>query len=40
MEDYEIDMETDCPKCGHGAVHWRHCSNIHCERRVHGRKRV
>lgn len=30
MEDYEIDYETSCPKCGHDRIHYRDCINIHC----------
>jgi len=30
MEDYEIDDETSCPKCG-GEIHYRDCDNIACD---------
>lgn len=31
MDDYEIDTDLDCPKCGHSSVHFRWCGVIHCE---------
>ena len=30
MEDYEIDYETACPKCGHDKIHYRSCTNFSC----------
>jgi len=29
MEDYEIDYETACPKCGNYKIHYRTCAE--CE---------
>lgn len=29
--DYEIDDETSCPKCGNYITHYRRCVNILCE---------
>jgi hypothetical protein len=31
MEDYEIEPEVHCPKCGHSPLHSRHCSNWDCD---------
>ena len=31
MEDYEIDGEKKCPKCGHEQSHYRDCDNLNCE---------
>jgi len=28
MEDYQIDFESTCPKCGHNRIHWRNCINF------------
>lgn len=30
MEEYEIDGESICPKCGHSPIHYRDCTNF-CE---------
>lgn len=27
-EDYEIDYENSCPKCGHSPIHCRDCTNF------------
>jgi len=29
-EDYEIDYDNVCPKCG-GEVHYRDCTNMFCD---------
>jgi hypothetical protein len=26
-DDYEIDDEANCPKCGHSPIHYRDCTN-------------
>jgi len=26
-DDYEIDSEGSCPKCGHSPIHYRDCTN-------------
>jgi len=31
MEDYEIETDVYCPKCGHSPLHSRDCTNIFCE---------
>jgi rubredoxin len=31
MEDYDIDNEVHCPKCGHSPLHNRFCTNFFCE---------
>ena len=31
MEEYEIDFESSCPKCGHDKLHYRSCSNFGCD---------
>jgi len=30
MEDYQIDFEQTCPKCGHGQSHYRNCDSFNC----------
>lgn len=30
MEDYEIDSEVHCCKCGHSPLHYRDCSEFEC----------
>jgi len=31
MNEYEIDSEESCPKCGHSPVHYRYCTSLFCE---------
>lgn len=31
MEDYEVDYESSCSKCGHSPIHHRDCTNLFCE---------
>ena len=30
-DDYEVDCEISCPKCGHTSTHSRECTEIGCE---------
>ena len=31
MDDYEIDHDGACPKCGHSPIHSRTCQQIGCD---------
>ncbi len=31
MEEYEIDYEGKCTKCGHSPTHYRDCTEFDCE---------
>lgn len=31
MDDYEIETDLSCPKCGHDTLHSRDCTNLSCE---------
>ena len=31
MDDYQIDHDQSCPKCGHSSICWQHCSVIGCD---------
>lgn len=30
MEEYELNYDDSCPKCGHSPLHFRDCTNL-CE---------
>ena len=30
-EEYEVDFERNCPKCGHNPIHYRDCMNLGCD---------
>lgn len=31
MEEYEQDYEECCPKCDHSPIHYRDCTEFHCD---------
>lgn len=31
MDDYELDYDFACKKCGCSPIHWRRCTEMYCD---------